>query len=245
MDSREAAVPLDLELPAGKPAGEEPRRSSGVQLVALGASLCVLGWSSVGPHDRATWLMEVAPALIAIPILVATRGPFPLTPLLYALIAIHVAILSVGGHYTYAEVPVGFWLRDARGRARNHYDRLGHLAQGFIPALVTREILLRTSPLRPGRWLAVLVTSVALAISAMYELIEWAAATWLGQGADAFLGTQGDVWDTQSDMLMALLGAVAAQLCLARLHDGQIARLGNAAGGTVVAPDEQFRRSRD
>lgn len=194
-------------------------------LAALLAAVAVLAWSSVGPHDRATWLMEVAPALIAIPVLVATRRRFPLTPLLYVLIAVHVAILALGGHYTYAEVPLGFWVRDALGLARNHYDRLGHLAQGFIPALVAREILLRTSPLRPGRWLAVLVTSVALAISAIYELVEWAAAAILGQGADAFLGTQGDPWDTQSDMLMALLGAVAAQAVFARLQCAQLGRL--------------------
>lgn len=193
-------------------------------LAALAFALAVLAWSAVGPHDRATWIMEVAPALIAIPVLVATRRRFPLTPLLYVLIAVHVAILAVGGHYTYAEVPLGFWVRDALGLARNHYDRLGHLAQGFIPALVARELLLRTSPLRPGRWLATLVTCAALAISAAYELVEWAAAALLGQGADAFLGTQGDPWDTQSDMLMALVGAVVAQLIFARLQDAQLAR---------------------
>lgn len=198
-------------------------------VAALLAAVAVLAWSSIGPRERATWLMEVAPALIAIPVLVATRRRFPLTPLLYVLIAVHVAILALGGHYTYAEVPLGFWVRDALGLARNHYDRLGHLAQGFIPALVAREILLRTSPLRRGRWLAVLVTSVALAISALYELVEWAAAAILGQGADAFLGTQGDPWDTQSDMLMALLGAVAAQALFARLQDAQLARLSSGS----------------
>jgi putative membrane protein len=198
-------------------------------LAALLCALAVLAWSAIGPHDRVTWLMEVAPAFIAIPVLVATRRRFPLTPLLYTLIAIHVGILALGGHYTYAEVPLGFWVRDAFGLSRNHYDRLGHLAQGFIPALVAREILLRTSPLRPGRWLGVLVTSVALAISALYELVEWAAAVILGQGADAFLGTQGDPWDTQSDMLMALVGAIAAQILLARLQDRQLSRLVHGA----------------
>ena len=163
-------------------------------LAALAFALGVIAWSGVGPHDRLTWAMEVAPALMVIPVLVATRRRFPLTPLLYVLVALHVAILALGGHYTYAEVPLGFWVRDAFGLARNHYDRLGHLAQGFVPAIAAREVLLRTSPLRPGRWLAVLVTSVALAISALYELVEWAAAVLLGQGADAFLGTQGDPW---------------------------------------------------
>jgi putative membrane protein len=208
--------------------GSTGSRRDAVPAAALAASLAVLAWSAIGPHDRATWLMEIAPAAIAIPVLIFTRHRFPLTPLLYVLVAIHVVILAVGGHYTYAEVPLGFWVRDALGLARNHYDRLGHLAQGFIPALVAREILVRTSPLRPGRWLAVLVTSVALAISALYELVEWAAAVILGQGADAFLGTQGDPWDTQSDMLMALVGAVAAQVLLARLHDAQLARLRDA-----------------
>jgi putative membrane protein len=199
-------------------------------LAALLVAVAVLAWSAIGPRDRATWLMEVAPAFLAIPVLVATRRRFPLTPLLYVLIAVHVAILALGGHYTYAEVPLGFWVRDALGLARNHYDRLGHLAQGFVPALVARELLLRTSPLRPGRWLAVIVTSVALAISALYELVEWAAAVMLGQGADAFLGTQGDPWDTQSDMLMALVGAIAAQVLLARLQDVQLGRLSSGRG---------------
>jgi putative membrane protein len=199
-------------------------------LAALLVAVAVLAWSAIGPRDRATWLMEVAPAFLAIPVLVATRRRFPLTPLLYVLIAVHVAILALGGHYTYAEVPLGFWVRDALGLARNHYDRLGHLAQGFVPALVARELLLRTSPLRPGRWLAVIVTSVALAISALYELVEWAAAVMLGQGADAFLGTQGDPWDTQSDMLMALVGAIAAQALLARVQDVQLGRLSSGRG---------------
>jgi putative membrane protein len=207
-----------------------------VPLAALAAGLAVLAWSSVGPHDRATWLMEVAPALIAIPVLVATRRSFPLTPLLYVAIAIHVAILAVGGHYTYAEVPLGFWVRDALHLSRNHYDRLGHLAQGFVPALIARELLLRTSPLRRGAWLFTVVTSIAHANSALYELVEWAAAAILGQGAEAFLGTQGDPWDTQSDMLMALLGAMAAQILLARLQDAQLERL--------AAPGAPRRRAR-
>lgn len=198
---------------------------SRLELVLLAAVLAVLAWSGVAPRDRGTWWMEVAPVLVAVPLLVATRRRFPLTPLLYVLIAVHAAILCVGGHYTYAEVPAGFWFRDLLGLSRNHYDRLGHFFQGFVPALVARELLLRRTPLRPGGWLSTLVTSVALAISALYELVEWLAAVLLGQGADAFLGTQGDPWDTQWDMFMCLVGALVAQLLLARLQDRQVGRL--------------------
>jgi putative membrane protein len=192
-------------------------------MVAVAALAVVV--SGVGPKDRATWWMEVAPVLIAVPILLVTRRRFPLTPLLYGLVAAHACVLSLGGRYTYAEVPLGFWFRDALGLARNHYDRLGHLMQGFVPALVARELLLRTSPLRPGRWLFTLVTAVALAISAIYEFVEWWTAVLLGQGADAFLGTQGDPWDTQWDMFLAFLGAMLAQALLARAQDRQLARL--------------------
>jgi len=185
----------------------------------------LLAWSAWGPHDRMTWWMEVAPVLIAAPILWRTRRSFPLTPLLAVLVAVHASILIVGGHYTYAEVPAGFWVRDALGWARNPYDRLGHFAQGFVPAIVAREILLRRSPLRRGGWLFFLVTCVCLAISACYEFIEWWAALATGEAATAFLGTQGDVWDTQWDMFMALMGALCAQLSLARMHDRQLARL--------------------
>jgi putative membrane protein len=195
------------------------------------AVLAVLVWSGVGPRDRGTWVMEVAPVLLVLPVLAATARRFPLTPALYVLVAVHAAVLCVGGHWTYAEVPAGFWVKDALGLARNPYDRLGHFLQGFVPALVAREVLLRTSPLRPGRWLAVLVTSVALAISAAYELVEWLAAVLLGQGADAFLGTQGDPWDTQWDMFLALCGAILTQLLLARAQDRQLARMGAAPPG--------------
>jgi putative membrane protein len=191
----------------------------------LAAVLAVVAVSGIGPRERLTWLLEVAPILIAVPILVATRRRFPLTPLLYVLVAIHAAVLCLGGHYTYAEVPLGFWARDALGLARNHYDRVGHLFQGFVPALVAREVLLRTSPLRAGRWLFVLATAVALSLSAMYEFVEWAAALVLGQGADAFLGTQGDPWDTQWDMFLAFVGAMASQLLLGRMQDRQLAAL--------------------
>jgi putative membrane protein len=181
--------------------------------------------SGIGPRDRLTWLLEVAPILVAAPILVLTRRRFPLTPLLYVLLAVHACILALGGHYTYAEVPLGFWVRDALGLARNHYDRVGHLAQGFVPVMLAREVLLRLTPLRPGGWLALLATSVVLAASAFYEFIEWWAALVLGQSAEAFLGTQGDPWDTQWDMFLCLVGALAAQALLAMIHDGQLARM--------------------
>jgi putative membrane protein len=189
--------------------------------IMVAVAVAAVAVSGVGPKDRSTWWMEVAPVLLALPVLWATRRRFPLTPLLYGLIAFHACVLSLGGHYTYAEVPVGFWVRDALGLARNHYDRLGHLMQGFVPALVAREVLLGTSPLRPGRWLFTLVTAMALAISAVYEFVEWWAAVLLGQGADAFLGTQGDPWDTQWDMFMAFVGAMLAQSLLARVQDRQ------------------------
>jgi putative membrane protein len=206
-------------------------RSPRLPLFLLAAVLAVLVWSGIAPHDRGTWLMEVAPVLVVLPLLVATHRRFPLTPLLQVLIALHASVLCVGGHYTYAEVPAGFWFRDLLGLARNHYDRLGHLFQGFVPALVARELLLRKTPLRPGGWLFALGTSVAMAVSALYELLEWLAAELLGQGADAFLGTQGDVWDTQWDMFMALVGALAAQLLLSRLQDRQLARLAHPPAG--------------
>ncbi|HWS12923.1 MAG TPA: DUF2238 domain-containing protein [Rhodocyclaceae bacterium] len=187
--------------------------------------VCALVASGIRPYDRPTWLMEVAPVLIALPVLIATRRRFELTTLAYVLVAIHAFVLIVGGAYTYARVPLGFDLQHWLGLARNPYDRIGHFAQGFVPAVLAREILLRASPLRPGRWLSFLVVCVALAISACYELIEWAAALALGEGADEFLGTQGDPWDTQSDMAMALVGAVAALLLLSGWHDRQLAAL--------------------
>ena len=208
-------------------------RPSRLPLLLLAAVAAVLVWSGALPRDRGTWLMEVAPVLVALPILIATHRRFPLTPLLCVLVAIHAAILCVGGHYTYAEVPAGFWFRDLLGLSRNHYDRLGHLFQGLVPTLVARELLIRRTPLRPGGWLVALATSVAMAVSALYELCEWLAAVLLGQGADAFLGTQGDPWDTQWDMFMALVGSLLATLLLARLQDAQIARM---AGGAAAPP---------
>jgi putative membrane protein len=194
-------------------------------LVLLGLVAVALVVSGVGPYERATWLLEVAPVLIGVPLLLATARRFPLTPLVYRLIFVHALILILGGHYTYARVPLGLWLQDLLDLSRNHYDRLGHLAQGFIPAILAREVLLRTSPLRPGRWLFALVTSVCLGFSAFYELIEWWAAEIGGEGAESFLGTQGDVWDTQWDMFLALIGALSAQLLLSRRHDRELERL--------------------
>lgn len=199
--------------------------SSRLPLALLFIVVGALVVSGISPFDVATWVMEVFPVLVALPILVATRRRFPLTSLLYVLLAVHAVILCVGGHWTYARVPLGDWARDTFHLSRNPYDRLGHVAQGFVPAILLREVLLRTSPLRPGGWLFTLVTGFCLGISGAYELVEWLAAVLLGSGADEFLGTQGDPWDTQSDMLCALLGAIAAQLLLSRLHDRQIAAL--------------------
>jgi putative membrane protein len=187
--------------------------------------LSVLLWSAIEPADRLTWWMEVIPAIAGFAILLFTRKRFPLTELLYTLILIHAVILMIGGHYTYAEVPVGDWLRDLSGGDRNNYDKLGHLAQGFIPAIITREILIRNKVVSSARWLTFLVLSVVLAFSAFYELIEWWAALLSAEAADAFLGTQGYVWDTQSDMLWALCGAILSLLILSRLHDRQIRAL--------------------
>lgn len=188
-------------------------------LILLAVAAVALVISGVAPYDRATWWMEVAPVLIGAPILILTFNRFPLTPLLYRLIFIHALILMLGGHYTYARVPLGHWVQNLFDLGRNHYDRLGHLAQGFVPAIITRELLLRTSPLVRGKWLFCIVTCVCLAFSAFYEMIEWWAALLGGEAADSFLGTQGDVWDTQWDMFLALIGALTAQLLLSRIHD--------------------------
>jgi len=183
--------------------------------------LILSGWC---PFDRATWVMEVAPVLVVLPVLWATRRRFPLTPLAMALIAAHGVILMIGGAYSYAQVPAGFVVQDWLHLARNPYDRVGHFAQGFVPAIVLRELLVRGGGIARGPLLTVLVLACCLAVSAAYELIEFGAAVWLGQGADAFLGTQGDPWDTQWDMLTCLIGAAVALLLLTRFHDGQLAR---------------------
>lgn len=190
--------------------------------ILVGGALLISG---IAPFDRLTWVMEVAPAVIALVLLAATRKTYPLTTLLYVLIAAHALVLIAGGTWSYARVPLGFWLQDLLGTARNPYDKIGHLMQGFVPALVAREILLRGAWVRGRRMCALLCVCITMAISASYELIEWGAALWLGQGADEFLGTQGDPWDTQSDMLMALIGSSAAMLLLAGWHDRQLAKL--------------------
>jgi putative membrane protein len=195
-------------------------------LLAMGlAVLAGLVVSGIKPYDRVTWIMEVAPVLIAAPILVATNRRFPLTPLLYALICIHALVLILGGTYTYARVPLGFWMQDLLDLSRNPYDKIGHFMQGLTPALLAREIFVRGGHVAGAKMAAFLAVCVALAVSALYELIEWWAALALGQGADEFLGTQGDHWDTQSDMFLALLGAAAGLLMFSRLHDRQIAAL--------------------
>lgn len=193
----------------------EARALAGLTLAALVAS-------GIAPYDRLTWVLETLPVMAGLPLLLATHRRFPLTPLVVRLLFAHGLILMLGGHYTYARVPLGFWAQDAFDLARNHYDRLGHLAQGFVPAMLAREILLRQTPLRPGGWLFLLTTSVILAFSACYEFIEWGTALAIGADADAFLATQGDVWDTQWDMFLALVGAMTAQLTLARAHDRQL-----------------------
>lgn len=206
-----------------------PSQSRWLAALAL-ATLALLVASGWRPHDRATWLMEVLPVLIVLPLLAATRRRYPLTPLLYTLIFVHAAVLMLGGAYTYARVPLGFELQELFGLSRNPYDKIGHFFQGFVPALAAREILLRGEYVRGRRMLAFLVVCVVLAISASYEFIEWGAALALGQGADEFLGTQGDPWDTQSDMFCALLGALAALVTLSRPHDRQLARLRGGPG---------------
>lgn len=185
--------------------------------------LAALVVSGIAPYDRVTWLLEVAPVLIAAPILLATYRHFPLTNLLYTLIAVQALILILGGAYSYARVPAGFWLQDFFALARNPYDKIGHFMQGLVPTLVAREILLRRGYLSNRRMASFLSICVALAVSAFYELIEWWTALALGQGADEFLGTQGDPWDTQSDMCFALAGAIFAIIALSKAHDRQMA----------------------
>lgn len=184
-------------------------------------------WSYIGAKDIVVWWAEAVPALFAALFLPLVFRSFPLTPLLYFLITVHAIILLVGAHYTYAEVPIGNWFRDTFDLGRNHYDRFGHFAQGFVPAIIARELILRTSPLRPGKWLFWIVLMSVLGFSAFYEIIEWQAVVWGGDGDTTgdFLGTQGDVWDAQKDMTMAIVGAVTAQLLLGRLHDRQLALL--------------------
>lgn len=181
--------------------------------------LAIFIWSVIHPKDLFTWFLEVLPAVIGLVVILLTYNRFRLTTLTYILIWVHAIILVIGGHYTYAEMPLFNWLRDTYDLARNYYDRLGHFAQGFIPAVIAREILLRKSPLKPGKMLSFFVVSVCLAISASYELIEWGVAEATGTAAEAFLGTQGDVWDTQWDMFLALCGSILSLTLMTRLHD--------------------------
>jgi putative membrane protein len=192
----------------------------------VGIFIVVLAWSAVEPKDRATWWLEVAPALVGLAVLGATWRRFPLTPLVYWAILLHAVVLMVGGHYTYAEVPLFDTLSDVLGWHRNNYDKVGHFLQGFVPALIARELLLRLTPLGRGGWLNFLIVCVCLAISASYELVEWGVALVSEQAAESFLGTQGYVWDTQSDMAFALLGSILALLTLSHWHDRQLARFG-------------------
>ncbi|GGY69589.1 membrane protein [Cellvibrio zantedeschiae] len=191
-------------------------------LVALAVSLALSGWH---PYDRTTWILEIFPILIALPVLFATYKKFPLTTFLYIFIFIHALVLILGGAYSYARVPFGFSLQEWFELSRNPYDKIGHFFQGFVPALVAREILFRKHIIKGTKMLAFIIVCIVLAISATYELIEWAAALVLGQGADEFLGTQGDQWDTQSDMFLALIGAVTALLLCSRYHDSHMRKL--------------------
>lgn len=196
-----------------------------LHLGLLAAFLLILLWSVINPKDLFTWFLEVLPALIGLLVLIITYNRFRLTNLLYVLILIHAVILVIGGHYTYAEMPLFNWIRDTFHLVRNYYDRLGHLAQGFIPAMIAREILLRKTPLQQGKMLSFIVVSICLAISASYEFIEWGVAEATGSAADSFLGTQGDVWDTQWDMLMALIGSVLSLSLLSKTHDRYLKKM--------------------
>ncbi len=201
---------------------DKPSRPQPLHIALLAVFLTVSVWSVINPRDLFTWFLEVLPALIGLVVIIATYKRFRLTTLLYVLICIHATILLIGGHYTYAEMPLFNWLRDTFGLGRNYYDRLGHLAQGFIPAMIAREVLLRLTPLRRGKMLFFIIVCICLAISAFYEFIEWWVAVASGSAADAFLGTQGDVWDTQWDMFFAFCGAISALLTLSKYHDKQL-----------------------
>ena len=200
-------------------------KSAKLHLGLLISFLALLVWSVIKPHDLFTWFLETAPAMIGLVILAATYRRFKLSNLAYVLIWMHAIILLVGGHYTYAEVPLFNWIRDTFHLSRNHYDRVGHFAQGFVPAIIAREVLLRKSPLKRGKLLSFIVLSICLAISASYELIEFGVSMATGSAGDAFLGTQGDIWDTQKDMLLCLIGAVTAVVVLSGSHDRSLQRL--------------------
>jgi len=196
------------------------------QKILLSTVTAIFIWSAINPHDYFTWFLEVVPAIIGFILLAATYKKFRFSNVTYTLIALHAVILMVGGHSTYAEVPLFNWLRDIGIFERNNYDKIGHLAQGFIPAIVAREILLRTSPLKPGKWLNFIVVSITGLITALYEIIEWLVAVAIGSAGDAFLGTQGYIWDTQSDMALCLLGAILALVLLTKFHNKQLQKIG-------------------
>lgn len=182
-------------------------------------------WSGIEPHDtRLTWVLETFPFMLALPVILLTYGRFPLTNLTYTLVAVHAIILMLGGHYSYAKVPLGFWMEDWFGWTRNNYDKIGHFIQGFAPAIYVREVMTRTSPLRPGKWLAFLSVTIPLAFSALYEIIEWLASLSDPTDMEAFLGTQGYIWDTQTDMFLCLMGSIISLLLLTRLHDRHLSR---------------------
>jgi putative membrane protein len=202
--------------------------------ILLGFVILALVWSGIQPYSRLTWLLEVFWVILAIPLVLLAWRRFPLTTLLCCLLALHAAILIVGGHYTYSRTPVGDWLRFTFDLSRNPYDRIGHFVQGLVPAILVREILVRGSPLRGSRWLGPLVVCACLAFSAFFEMLEWWAAVAGGEAADDFLATQGDVWDTQWDMFLALIGAILSLLLLSRLHDRQLATL--APGAVLPGP---------
>lgn len=206
------------------------RANTKLHLLLLATGVAVLVWSGIRPKDYPTWVLEVAPAIVGGIVLLATYRRFRLTDLAYVLIWIHAVVLMVGGHWTYAENPLFEWISQWLGLGRNHYDRLGHVVQGFVPAIIVREVLLRTSPLRRGKWLSFVVVCICLAIAAFYELIEWWVAVVSGDAAVAFLATQGDKWDAQWDMFLCLCGAVAALLILRSLHDRQLAQLPASRG---------------
>ena len=197
----------------------DPRADARVPIACVVAFAAILLWSGIRPHDYFTWFLEVLPALLGLAVLVTTYRRFRFTDLVYLLLLAHAAVLCVGGHYTYAEVPLFNWIRDHFHLSRNYYDRVGHFMQGFVPAIVAREVLLRLKVVKRGWWLVLFVISLCLAASAVYELFEWQVAVWTGTAADAFLGTQGDVWDTQEDMATCLVGSIVALLALSSLHD--------------------------
>ncbi|MBM4160645.1 MAG: DUF2238 domain-containing protein [Ignavibacteria bacterium] len=203
---------------------QRPRRTQRLHIGLLLSFAAILVWSIINPRDLFTWFLEVLPAIVGVIVIVATYNRFRMTTLVYSLVWLHAIVLIVGGHYTYAEMPLFNWLRDTFHLDRNYYDRVGHFAQGFVPAIIAREVLLRVTPLKKGKMLSFIIICICLAISAFYEFVEWWVAVATGSAADAFLGTQGDVWDTQWDMFLAFCGASSAVLLLSRFHDSRLQR---------------------